>query len=205
MHLVIDNYDSFTYNVVQYLGMLGASVEVRRNDQIGLADIEAMAPTSLTISPGPCTPDEAGISIGAIRHFASRLPILGICLGHQCIAAAFDGQVRRANAVMHGKASRLRHCEHGIFQDIPQGITVGRYHSLVVDDLPSCLEVTAWEERVDGIEGEIMAIAHREYPIVGVQFHPESILTDCGLKMIANFLSITQGTRGPSDDGNYAI
>jgi anthranilate synthase/aminodeoxychorismate synthase-like glutamine amidotransferase len=201
MHLVIDNYDSFTYNVVQYLGALGAEVVVRRSDEIGIRDIEAMKPTSLIVSPGPCTPDEAGISTEAIRRFASRIPILGVCLGHQCIAAAFGGRIRRAGAVMHGKVSRIRHRPHPLFNGIPQNIAVARYHSLVVDDLPSSLEIIARTAEEGGKAGEIMAIAHRHLPIVGVQFHPESVLTEYGLEMLANFLALSgrSNVASPSD------
>lgn len=190
MHLVIDNYDSFTYNVVQYLGMLGAEVAVYRSDEIDVAGIEALTPTSLIISPGPCTPNEAGVSIAAIRHFAGRVPILGVCLGHQCISVAFGGQVRRAGAVLHGKTSRIRHHQQSLFGGIPQGIAVARYHSLVVADLPPCLEITARSEEEDGSEGEIMAIAHRDLPVLGVQFHPESVLTEHGLEIMGNFLAL---------------
>jgi len=188
MHLVIDNYDSFTYNIVQYLGMLGADVEVRRNDAIGLREIDALDPQSIVISPGPCTPREAGISTDVIRRFAGRVPILGVCLGHQCIADAFGGRVRRAT-VVHGKFSRIRHRDPDLFRGIPQGIRVARYHSLVVDDLPDCFEVTA-EVDDEGQAPEIMAIRHREHAVVGVQFHPESVLTDHGLRMLENFMAI---------------
>lgn len=201
MHLVIDNYDSFTYNVVQYLGSLGAEVVVRRSDEIGIHDIEEMKPASLIVSPGPCTPDEAGISTEAIRRFATRIPILGVCLGHQCIAAAFGGRVRRAGAVMHGKISRIRHRPHPLFHGIPQNIAVARYHSLVVDDLPPSLEIIARTVEGGGRTGEIMAIAHRHLPIVGVQFHPESVLTDFGLEMLANFLVLSGRSAAAAGSG----
>ena len=191
MHLVIDNYDSFTYNIVQCLGMLGAAVAVRRSDQITIADIETLQPQSLIVSPGPCTPNEAGISTAAIRHFAGRLPILGVCLGHQCIAAAFGGMIRRADAVYHGKVSKLRHDGRGLFAGVPPWIPVGRYHSLVVDALPECLAVTARELRADGSDGEVMALEHRELPVWGVQFHPESVLTEHGMLILQNYLVLT--------------
>lgn len=198
MHLVIDNYDSFTYNVVQYLGMLGVAVEVRRNDEIGLADIREMAPASVIISPGPCSPKEAGISVDVVRHFGGNLPILGICLGHQCIGEAFGAKIRRADAIFHGKTSVVSHTGEGLFLGVPKPVTVGRYHSLVVDELPPCLEIVAFEERADGGKGEIMAIRHQDHAIFGVQFHPESILTEYGMRMMANFLSIAvNGYRSP--------
>ena len=193
MLLMIDNYDSFTYNVVQYLGELGADVEVHRNDEITLEEIAAMAPEKIVISPGPCTPDEAGISMAVVRRFGATVPILGICLGHQSIGQAFGGKVVRAREVMHGKTSMIHHAGQGVFRDLPEPFEATRYHSLVVerDSLPACLEVTAWTER-DGEPDEIMGFRHREYPIEGVQFHPESIFTATGHDLLANFL---KGTR----------
>lgn len=195
MHLMIDNYDSFTYNVVQYLGMLGADIEVRRNDEISVAEIDEMAPHSLIISPGPCSPSEAGISLAAIEHFASRLPILGICLGHQCITAAFGGEVRRAREVLHGKTSRIRHDGHDLFDGLPAGLEVARYHSLVAGALPCELLATAYALDDDGVHGEIMALRHRTLPIYGVQFHPESLMTQHGLAMLANYLQLVERRR----------
>ncbi|OQS34541.1 anthranilate synthase component II [Chromobacterium haemolyticum] len=192
MHLMIDNYDSFTYNVVQYLGMLGADIMVRRNDEISLEEIEALRPRSLIVSPGPCSPAEAGVSLAAIRRFAGRLPILGICLGHQCIAAAFGAQVRRADEVLHGKVSRLHHDGEGLFEGLADGLKVARYHSLVADALPEELVATAWALRADGGRGEIMALRHRSLPIHGLQFHPESVLTEQGLSMLGNYLRLAE-------------
>lgn len=188
--LMIDNYDSFTYNIVQYLQELGASVAVHRNDAITLEEIEALAPQRLMVSPGPCTPNEAGISLAAIRHFAGRLPILGICLGHQCIGQAFGGRVVRAAEVMHGKTSQIHHAGVGVFRNLPSPYTATRYHSLVLEQqsLPACLEVTAWTERADGGRDEIMGIRHRTLDIEGVQYHPESILTEHGHALLKNFL-----------------
>ncbi|WP_136248883.1 anthranilate synthase component II [Halomonas borealis] len=188
--LMIDNYDSFTFNVVQYLGELGAEVVTHRNDAITVEDIEALAPSHLVISPGPCTPNEAGISMAAIRHFAGRLPILGICLGHQAIGQVFGGDVCRAPQVMHGKTSRIRHVGEGVFAGLEDPLEVTRYHSLVVgrDGLPDCLEVTAWTDEGDVTPGLIMGMRHRELDIEGVQFHPESILTRQGHELLANFL-----------------
>ena len=185
MILVIDNYDSFTFNLVQYLGELGADLEVRRNDEIDLEGIAALAPERLLISPGPCTPDQAGISLEAIRAFSGKLPILGVCLGHQAIGQAFGGKVVRAQTVMHGKVSRVEHDGQGLFRGLPQGFEVGRYHSLAVerDSLPRALRVTAWTK-----DGEIMGLAHAEHPTLGVQFHPESVLTPQGKTLLANFL-----------------
>jgi anthranilate synthase component II len=187
---MIDNYDSFTFNVVQYLGELGAEVETHRNDAITLEQIAAMAPTHLVISPGPCTPNEAGISLAAIRHFAGRLPILGICLGHQAIGQVFGGEVVRAPQVMHGKTSRIRHAGQGVFEGLDDPLEVTRYHSLMVarDSLPACLEVTAWTDDDDVTPGLIMGLRHRELDVEGVQFHPESILTRQGHELLANFL-----------------
>ncbi|MEZ8141320.1 anthranilate/aminodeoxychorismate synthase component II [Enterovibrio norvegicus FF-33] len=190
MLLIIDNYDSFTYNLYQYFCQLGAKVEVHRNDAITLADIDAMAPTHLVISPGPCTPDDAGISLEAIAHYAGKLPILGVCLGHQAMAQAFGAQVVRARQVMHGKTSPVTHRGIGVFEGLNHPLTVTRYHSLVVDadSLPDCFDVTAWTER-DGVFDEIMGIRHRTLALEGVQFHPESILTEQGHQLLANFLS----------------
>ncbi len=195
MLLMIDNYDSFTYNVVQYLAELGADVSVYRNDEITLAEIEAIAPEKIVISPGPCTPNEAGISMDVIRTFGPRVPTLGICLGHQSIGQVFGGAVVRAREVMHGKTSKIHHRGQGVFRGLPQAFEATRYHSLVVarESLPDCLEITAWTERLgdDGRPGafdEIMGLRHREYPIEGVQFHPESILTKTGHDLLRNFL-----------------
>ena len=188
--LMIDNYDSFTFNIVQYLGELGAEVSTYRNDAITLEQIEALSPSHLMISPGPCTPNEAGISLAAIRHFAGRLPILGICLGHQAIAQAYGGEVVRAPQVMHGKTSHVRHHGQGVFAGLENPLEVTRYHSLVVaaESLPECLEVTAVTDRDDVTPGLIMGLRHRELDIEGVQFHPESILTRQGHELLANFI-----------------
>lgn len=188
--LMIDNYDSFTFNIVQYLGELGAEVKTYRNDAITLEQIEALSPSHLMISPGPCTPNEAGISLAAIRHFAGRLPILGICLGHQAIAQAYGGKVVRAPQVMHGKTSHVRHRGLGVFAGLEDPLEVTRYHSLVVaaESLPGCLEVTAVTDQDDVTPGLIMGLRHRELDIEGVQFHPESILTRQGHELLANFL-----------------
>ena len=190
MLVMIDNYDSFTYNVVQYLQELGADVRVFRNDQITLDELEALAPERLVISPGPCTPNEAGISMDAIRHFAGRIPILGICLGHQSIGQVFGGRIIRAKRVMHGKTSDIWHTNTGVFTGLSNPFTATRYHSLVIapETLPDCLEVTAWTRNPDGSREEIMGVRHREMPIEGVQFHPESILTQHGHDLLANFL-----------------
>ncbi|QFT53361.1 aminodeoxychorismate/anthranilate synthase component II [Microbulbifer sp. THAF38] len=190
MILMIDNYDSFTWNVVQYLEELGAEVVVKRNDEITLEDLEQMAPAKIVISPGPCTPNEAGISLEAIRHFAGRIPILGICLGHQSIGQVFGGRVVRAGQVMHGKTSPIVHNNLGVFHGLSNPFEATRYHSLVVEkgSLPECLEITAWTETPDGEIDEIMGLRHRELPIEGVQFHPESILTMHGHDMLRNFL-----------------
>ncbi len=188
--LMIDNYDSFTFNVVQYLGELGAEVVTYRNDAITLEEIEALAPSHLVVSPGPCTPNEAGISLAAIRHFAGRLPILGVCLGHQAIGQVYGGRVVRAPRVMHGKTSRIRHSGQGVFAGLDDPLEVTRYHSLVVEaeTLPDCLEVTAWTDDDDVTPGLVMGLRHRELDIEGVQFHPESILTRQGHELLANFL-----------------
>ncbi|SEM64165.1 anthranilate synthase component II [Halomonas caseinilytica] len=190
MIVMIDNYDSFTFNIVQYLGELGAEVVTHRNDAISVAEIEALSPSHLVISPGPCTPNEAGISMEAVRHFAGRLPILGICLGHQAIGQVYGGEVRRAPQVMHGKTSRIRHDGRGVFAGLEDPLEVTRYHSLVVarEGLPECLEVTAWTDEDDVTPGLIMGLRHRELDIEGVQFHPESILTRQGHELLANFL-----------------
>ncbi len=189
MLLMIDNYDSFTFNIVQYLGELGADVRVFRNDDITLQEIESLRPEQLVISPGPCTPREAGISVDAIRHFAGRLPMLGVCLGHQSIGQAFGGQIVHAREVMHGKTSPVLHADRGVFSGLENPFRATRYHSLVIDkaSLPECLEVTAWTER-DGVMDEIMGVRHREFDIQGVQFHPESILTEHGHQLLQNFL-----------------
>ena len=192
MILMIDNYDSFTYNLVQYLGELGAEVRVERNDQISIDDIEAMAPERIMISPGPCTPNEAGVSLDVIRHFAGRLPILGVCLGHQSIGQAFGGKVVHAREIMHGKTSLIHHRDSGVFAGLPNPFEATRYHSLVIEkeSLPDCLEVTAWTQAADGGVDEIMGVRHREYAIEGVQFHPESILTQHGHDLLKNFLQM---------------
>ena len=190
MLLMIDNYDSFTYNVVQYLGELGADVHVVRNDEIAVSDIEALAPDKIVISPGPCTPNEAGISMAVIERYAGRLPLLGICLGHQSIGQVFGGVVVRARQVMHGKTSPIHHRGEGVFRGLSQPFEATRYHSLVVekDSLPDCLEVTAWTETDSGEVDEIMGLRHREFAVEGVQFHPESILTAHGHDLLRNFL-----------------
>jgi anthranilate synthase component 2 len=197
MLLMIDNYDSFTYNVVQYLGELGAEVVVHRNDEITLEEVAALAPEKIVISPGPCTPDEAGICVALVKRFAAEIPLLGICLGHQCIGQAFGGDVVRARDVMHGKTSMIHHDNLGVFHGLPQPFEATRYHSLVVarNSLPQCLEVTAWTER-DGESDEIMGLRHRELPVEGVQFHPESIFTSSGHDLLRNFL--TGSTHGHS-------
>jgi len=190
MLLMIDNYDSFTYNLVQYLGELGADVVVHRNDQITIKQIERLAPEKIVISPGPCTPNEAGISVDTITTFAGRVPILGVCLGHQSIGQAFGGRIGHARAIMHGKTSMIHHSDVGVFHGLPQPFEATRYHSLVIekDSLPECLEVTAWtEESSVGID-EIMGVRHKSLAVEGVQFHPESILTGCGHELLRNFL-----------------
>jgi anthranilate synthase component 2 len=189
MLLMIDNYDSFTFNLVQYLGELGVDVRVRRNDELGIDDIEAMRPDQLMISPGPCTPDQAGISLEAIRAFAGRIPILGVCLGHQSIGQAFGGRIVHARQVMHGKTSPIHHGDTGVFSGLDNPFEATRYHSLVIaqDSLPDCLEVTAWTER-EGQRDEIMGVRHRHLDVQGVQFHPESILTRQGHALLQNFI-----------------
>ncbi|MCZ3384284.1 aminodeoxychorismate synthase component 2 [Kosakonia sp. SOY2] len=185
MILLIDNYDSFTWNLYQYFCELGASVEVRRNDEIALADIAALAPEKIVISPGPCTPDESGVSLAVIRHYAGKLPILGVCLGHQAIAQVFGATIVRAAKVMHGKTSPVTHNGTGVFSGLNNPLTVTRYHSLVIDPptLPACFEITAWSD-----SGEIMGIRHLEWDLEGVQFHPESILSEQGHQLLKNFL-----------------
>ncbi|MEC8482133.1 MAG: aminodeoxychorismate/anthranilate synthase component II [Pseudomonadota bacterium] len=189
MILMIDNYDSFTYNIVQYLLELGADVDVRRNDEVNLDDIAQLNPEKIVISPGPCTPNEAGISMACIERFGGTIPILGICLGHQSIGQVFGGQVVRAREVMHGKTSVIYHNQGGVFSELAQPLTATRYHSLLVDrqNLPDCLEITAWTEK-DGQVDEIMGLRHRELAVEGVQFHPESILSEHGHALLQNFL-----------------
>lgn len=191
MLLLIDNYDSFTWNLYQYFCELGSDVCVRRNDEITLEEIDALRPAHLVISPGPCTPDESGISLDAIRHFAGKLPVLGVCLGHQAIAQAFGGRVVRARQVMHGKTSAIEHNDGGVFAGLNHPLTVTRYHSLIVEraSLPDCFEVTAWSLR-DGQPDEIMGFRHHTLPLQGVQFHPESILSEQGHQLLANFLKV---------------
>ena len=186
---ILDNYDSFTYNLVQYFGELGAPVEVRRNDQISIAEIEKMRPDRIVVSPGPCTPQDAGISIDLIRHFSGKFPILGVCLGHQAIGAAFGGNVVRAPHLMHGKTSAITHDNKTIFHNLPSPMTATRYHSLIVEEktLPNELEVSAWTTEKDGTR-TIMGLRHKTFAVEGVQFHPESVLTDAGKKLVANFL-----------------
>lgn len=187
MILVIDNYDSFTYNLVQYLGQLGQEIIVKRNDEIDMAGIEELTPDHIMISPGPCSPNEAGISLETIEHFKGKIPIIGICLGHQSIGQAFGGDVIRAEQLMHGKTSQIIHDGKGVFEGLPSPFTATRYHSLIVsrETLPDCLEITAETET-----GEIMGLRHKEYPIEGLQFHPESIITEHGLRMLENFLKL---------------
>jgi anthranilate synthase/aminodeoxychorismate synthase-like glutamine amidotransferase len=186
MLLLIDNYDSFTYNLAQYFGELGCELVIKRNDEISLDEIAALAPGHICISPGPCTPREAGISKDLVLRFGTKVPILGVCLGHQCIAEAYNGKIVRASSLMHGKSSMIRHNGSGLFADLPTQFEAGRYHSLVVErsSFPACLEIIAESE-----DGEIMALRHREFPLLGVQFHPESVLTPNGKKMLARFLS----------------
>jgi anthranilate synthase component 2 len=209
MLLMIDNYDSFTWNLVQYLQTLGAEVKVIRNDELSVAQIEALAPERIVISPGPCTPNEAGVSVEVIRQLGSRTPILGVCLGHQSLGQAYGGEVVRAKQIMHGKTSRIRHSDRGVFAGLPDRFEATRYHSLVVprETLPDCLEITAWTEGVasdagtsdkgaldegifdEAVFDEIMGLRHREHPVEGVQFHPESILTEHGHALLQNFLA----------------
>lgn len=188
MILVIDNYDSFTYNLVQYLGELGQDIVVKRNDEIDIVGIEALDPDHIMISPGPCSPNEAGISLEVIEHFKGKIPIIGVCLGHQSIGQAFGGEVVRAEQLMHGKTSQIYHDGKSLFEGLPSPFTATRYHSLIVkrETLPDCLEITAETE-----SGEIMGLRHKEYPIEGLQFHPESIITENGLKMLSNFLKLS--------------
>ena len=190
MLLMIDNYDSFTYNLVQYFGELGVNIRVFRNDEIGVDDIADMAPDQIVISPGPCTPTEAGISVATIKTFAGKIPILGVCLGHQSIGEAFGGNIIRAKRVMHGKISAIHHEGKGVFSNLANPFNATRYHSLVIeqDSLPECLEVTAWTENDDGSMEEIMGVRHKNLAVQGVQFHPESILSEHGHQMLKNFL-----------------
>lgn len=189
---MIDNYDSFTYNLVQYLGELGADVEVHRNDRITVEEIEQRAPERIMISPGPCTPDEAGVSMEVIRNFAGKVPILGVCLGHQSIGQAYGGKIVHAREIMHGKTSLIHHKGEHVFNGLKNPYTATRYHSLVIEknSLPDCLEITAWTETDDGEMDEIMGVRHRELAVEGVQFHPESILTECGHQLLQNFLNM---------------
>ncbi len=185
MLLMIDNYDSFTYNLVQYLGELGEDVRVARNDEITIEEVVSMAPARVVLSPGPCTPNEAGITLGLVSALAGRVPVLGVCLGHQAIGQAFGGKIVRAKQVMHGKTSQIEHAGKGVFRDLPEGFVATRYHSLVIDpaSLPECLEVTARSE-----DGEIMGVRHKQHSVEGVQFHPEAILTEHGHHLLKNFL-----------------
>jgi anthranilate synthase component 2 len=185
MLLMIDNYDSFTYNLVQYFGELGEDVTVVRNDELTVPEIERLNPQRIVVSPGPCTPNEAGVSVPLIKHFAGKIPLLGVCLGHQSIGQAFGGKVVHARQLMHGKVSRISHHNTGVFRELPNPLTATRYHSLVIDrgSLPDCLEVTAWTD-----DGEIMGVRHKQFHVEGVQFHPESILTERGHDLLDNFL-----------------
>ncbi|MGW8228306.1 MAG: anthranilate synthase component II [Gammaproteobacteria bacterium] len=194
MLLMIDNYDSFTYNLVQYFGELGVEVQVYRNDQITIAQMEKLNPAQIVISPGPCTPNEAGVSVEAIKYFAGKKPILGVCLGHQSIGQAFGGRIVHASAIMHGKTSLIHHKDGGVFKGIPNPFEATRYHSLVIEksSLPACLEITAWTENEQGELDEIMGVRHRDYAIEGMQFHPESILTAHGHDLLKNFLVQSQ-------------
>ena len=195
MLAIIDNYDSFTYNLVQYFGELEQSVTVIRNDHKSVAEIDQLAPEFLVISPGPCTPNEAGMSVAAVRHFAGQIPVIGVCLGHQCIGQAFGGRVVHAQRLMHGKTSLIHHCGEGVFRGLPSPFQATRYHSLALEraSLPDCFAVTAWTE-----DQEIMAIRHLDQAVEGVQFHPESILTQHGHSLLKNFLGIDQNARPPS-------
>jgi anthranilate synthase component 2 len=197
MLVMIDNYDSFTYNLVQYFGELGAEVKVFRNDQITVEEVEALSPDHLVISPGPCTPNEAGISVAAINHFAGKLPILGVCLGHQSIGQAFGGNIVHAHEIMHGKTSMVYHADVGVFKGLANPFEATRYHSLVIEQesIPDCLEVTAWTQNADGSRDEIMGVWHTEFNIEGVQYHPESILSQHGHDQLANFLKMQGGIR----------
>jgi anthranilate synthase component 2 len=197
MLLMLDNYDSFTYNLVQYLGELGAEVKVVRNDEVPVEALEDLAPERIVVSPGPCTPNEAGISLATLERFAGKLPVLGVCLGHQSLGQAFGGEVVRAREPMHGKTSPVYHNGEGVFAGLPNPFTVTRYHSLVVkrETLPDCLEITAWTQHPDGSIDEIMGLRHREFMIEGVQFHPESILTEHGHDLLANFFKQQGGRR----------
>ncbi|HTD24966.1 MAG TPA: aminodeoxychorismate/anthranilate synthase component II [Terriglobales bacterium] len=190
MVFVLDNYDSFTYNLVQYLGEMGEQVEVRRNDQITVQELERLRPKQIVISPGPCTPQEAGISIELIQYFAGKVPILGVCLGHQAIGAAFGGNIIRARKLMHGKTSPITHSGKGVFHGLESPLTATRYHSLIIDrqTVPAELEITACTREEDGTE-VIMGVRHRKFPVEGVQFHPESVLTPCGKQMLKNFIA----------------
>ncbi len=190
MLLMLDNYDSFTYNLVQYLGELGQDVQVYRNDEIDLARVQALNPRHIVISPGPCTPNEAGISVPMINEFAGKIPMLGVCLGHQSIGQAFGGKIVHAKQLMHGKTSQVFHNDVGVFKGLPNPFTATRYHSLVIEraSMPDCLEITAWTQDEDGEFGEIMGVRHKTLPIEGVQFHPESILTEYGHELLDNFL-----------------
>lgn len=192
MILMIDNYDSFTYNLVQYLGELGADVLVHRNDQITVDDIKALKPEKIVISPGPCTPNEAGVSVQTIKAFSGRIPLLGVCLGHQSIGQAFGGNIVRARDIMHGKTSMIYHDDTGLFRGLPNPFQATRYHSLIIEEasLPDCLHVNAWTQHEDGSRDEIMGVAHKEQTVVGMQFHPESILTPQGHDMLRNFLAM---------------
>ncbi len=201
MLLMIDNYDSFTYNLVQYLGELGAMVTVFRNDALRVDEIEALEPDRIVISPGPCTPDEAGISVEVVRRFGGRVPLLGVCLGHQCIGQAYGARIVRAERIMHGKTSMVRHNDMEVFAGIENPFEATRYHSLVIEplSLPPCLEVTAWSDDSDPPQAEIMAVRHVSHPVIGVQFHPESILTRPGHRLLQNFLRVgeSRGAASP--------
>ncbi len=190
MLLMIDNYDSFTYNLVQYLGELGADVRVFRNDRITLAEIKQLAPAHIVISPGPCTPNEAGVSVDTIKEFAGKIPLLGVCLGHQSVGQAFGGKIVHARELMHGKTSMIHHTGKGVFKDLPNPFEATRYHSLVIEkqSLPECLEITAWTEGAQGNMDEIMGVRHKTLNVEGVQFHPESILTQHGHDLLKNFM-----------------